>query len=73
MPEQPAAAAERDPSWLLDDFAVTAAVQGSCVAVLCPPDADAGVIAHEMATLVKRAGPHPVPRPRFPATHGPAG
>ena len=43
MPEQPAAAAERDPSWLLDDFAVTAAVQGSCVAVLCPPDADAGV------------------------------
>jgi len=73
MPEQPAVAAERELSWLLDDFAVTAAGQGSCVAVLCPPDAEAGVIADEMAMLVKRAGPHLVPRPRFPATHDPAG
>ena len=138
--EQPAAAAEQDLSWLLDDFAgrvgcrqavilsrdglvvaasgeqsredaehlsalaaglqslargageyygagdvrqsiieldrallfVTAAGQGSCLAVLCPADADAGVVAYEMAMLVKRAGPHLVPRPRFPAIHGPA-
>jgi predicted regulator of Ras-like GTPase activity (Roadblock/LC7/MglB family) len=37
---------------------VTAAAHGSCLAVLCPADADAGLIAYEMAMLVKRAGPH---------------
>jgi predicted regulator of Ras-like GTPase activity (Roadblock/LC7/MglB family) len=140
MLEQPAAAPERDLSWLLDDFAgrvgfrqavilsrdglvvaasgkqsredtehlsalaarlqslargageyygvgevrqciieleqallfVTAAGQGSCLAAACPADADAGVVAYEMAMLVKRAGPHLVARPRFPAIHGPA-
>ena len=51
---------------------VTAAGQGSCLAVLCPADADAGVVAYEMAMLVKRAGQHLVARPRFPAIHGPA-
>lgn len=50
---------------------VTAAGQGSCLAVLCPADADAGVVAYEMAMLVKRAGPHLVAGPRFPAVHSP--
>ena len=43
---------------------VSAAGQGSCLAVLCPADADAGLIAYEMAMLVKRAGPHLDARPR---------
>src|ERR1700749_2022997 len=46
---------------------VTSAGHGSCLAVLCPADADAGLIAYEMARLVKRAGPHLEARPRFPA------
>jgi predicted regulator of Ras-like GTPase activity (Roadblock/LC7/MglB family) len=46
---------------------VTTAGHGSCLAVLCPADADAGLIAYEMALLVKRAGPHLEARPRFPA------
>ena len=46
---------------------VTSAGHGSCLAVLCPGDADAGLIAYEMALLVKRAGPHLESRPRFPA------
>jgi predicted regulator of Ras-like GTPase activity (Roadblock/LC7/MglB family) len=45
---------------------VTAAGHGSCLAVLCPASADAGLIAYEMALLVKRAGPHLAARPRFP-------
>jgi predicted regulator of Ras-like GTPase activity (Roadblock/LC7/MglB family) len=46
---------------------VTAAGEGSCLAVLSPASADAGLIAYEMALLVKRvgthlsAGPRPVP------------
>ncbi len=43
---------------------VTAAAHGSCLAVLCPADADAGLIAYEMAMLVKRAGPHLIAQPR---------
>jgi len=43
---------------------VTAAAHGSCLAVLCPADADAGLIAYEMAMLVKRAGPHLAAQPR---------
>jgi predicted regulator of Ras-like GTPase activity (Roadblock/LC7/MglB family) len=43
---------------------VTAAANGSCLAVLCPADADAGLVAYEMAMLVKRAGPHLVALPR---------
>jgi predicted regulator of Ras-like GTPase activity (Roadblock/LC7/MglB family) len=47
---------------------ITAAGQGSCLAVLCPASADAGLVAYEMAMLVKRAGPHLAARPRFPAS-----
>ena len=47
---------------------VTAAGHGSCLAVLCPANADAGLVAYEMAMLVKRAGPHLAARPRFPAS-----
>jgi predicted regulator of Ras-like GTPase activity (Roadblock/LC7/MglB family) len=43
---------------------VSAAGHGSCLAVLCPADADAGLIAYEMAMLVKRAGPHLTAQPR---------
>jgi predicted regulator of Ras-like GTPase activity (Roadblock/LC7/MglB family) len=46
---------------------VTAAGHGSCLAVLCPADADAGLVAYEMAMLVKRAGPHLASQSRFPA------
>jgi len=46
---------------------VTAAGHGSCLAVLCPASADAGLMAYEMAMLVKRAGPHLAARPRFAA------
>jgi predicted regulator of Ras-like GTPase activity (Roadblock/LC7/MglB family) len=46
---------------------ITAAGQGSCLAVLCSAEADAGLIAYEMAMLAKRAGPHLVSRPRFTA------
>jgi predicted regulator of Ras-like GTPase activity (Roadblock/LC7/MglB family) len=45
---------------------VTAAGPGSCLAVLCPADADAGLVAYEMAMLVKRAGPHLASYPRIP-------
>ena len=37
---------------------VTAAGEGSCLAVLSPAAADAGLIAYEMAVLVKRVGQH---------------
>ena len=37
---------------------VTAAGEGSCLAVLAGAGADAGLIAYEMALLVKRVGPH---------------
>jgi predicted regulator of Ras-like GTPase activity (Roadblock/LC7/MglB family) len=37
---------------------VTAAGEGSCLAVLSPASADAGLIAYEMALLVKRVGQH---------------
>ena len=51
---------------------VTSAGHGSCLAVLCPADADAGLVAYEMAMLVKRAGPHLAARPRFRTIHSPA-
>ena len=44
---------------------VTAAGHGSCLAVMCPANADAGLIAYEMAMLVKRAGPHLAAQPRL--------
>jgi len=48
---------------------VTAAGEGSCLAVLSPAAADAGLIAYEMAVLVKRVGQHLAVNPR----PGPAG
>ena len=43
---------------------VTAAGEGSCLAVLADSAADAGLIAYEMAVLVKRVGQHLGVRPR---------
>lgn len=43
---------------------VTAAGEGSCLAVLANSGADAGLIAYEMALLVKRVGEHLGVRPR---------
>jgi predicted regulator of Ras-like GTPase activity (Roadblock/LC7/MglB family) len=49
---------------------VMAAAQGSCLAVLSPIDADHGLIAYEMAMLVKRLGQYlsASPRPAAPAS-----
>jgi predicted regulator of Ras-like GTPase activity (Roadblock/LC7/MglB family) len=46
---------------------VIAAGEGSCMAALSPATADAGLVAYEMAMLVKRARPHPAAQARFPA------
>ena len=43
---------------------VTAAGEDSCLAVLTPATADVGLIAFEMAVLVKRVGPHLDVHPR---------
>ncbi|WP_084955638.1 roadblock/LC7 domain-containing protein [Thermoactinospora rubra] len=43
---------------------VTAAGQGTCLAVLADGDADVGHIAYEMAMLVKRVGQHLKTNPR---------
>jgi predicted regulator of Ras-like GTPase activity (Roadblock/LC7/MglB family) len=43
---------------------VTAAGEGSCLAVLSPATADVGLIAYEMALLVKRVGLHFTVGPR---------
>jgi uncharacterized protein len=48
---------------------VTAAGEGSCLAVLSPATADVGLVAYEMAVLVKRVGPHLSVNPR-PAQAG---
>jgi predicted regulator of Ras-like GTPase activity (Roadblock/LC7/MglB family) len=48
---------------------VTAAGEGSCLAVLSPASADAGLVAYEMAVLVKRVGQHLAVNPR-PGTAG---
>jgi len=44
---------------------VMAAAQGSCLAVLSPADADHGLIAYEMAVLVKRLGQYLAANPRI--------
>lgn len=54
-------------------FFLIAAGEGSCLAALCPADADAGSVAYEMAMLVKRARPHLAALPRFPAAEHPVG
>lgn len=43
---------------------VTAAGNGACMAVLSTEDADVGLIAYEMAMLVKRVGQHLSANPR---------
>jgi predicted regulator of Ras-like GTPase activity (Roadblock/LC7/MglB family) len=43
---------------------VTAAGEGSCLAVLARADADAGLVAYEMTVLVKRVGEHLAVNPR---------
>ena len=48
---------------------VTSAGEGSCLAVISPATADVGLIAYEMAILVKRVGPHLSVLPR-PASAG---
>jgi predicted regulator of Ras-like GTPase activity (Roadblock/LC7/MglB family) len=48
-------------------FFVMAAGEGSCLAALCPPDADAGTVAYEMAMLAKRARSHLATMPRIAA------
>ena len=45
---------EMDSGFLL----VTAAGRGTCLAVITGPDADLGLIAYEMAILVKRSAEH---------------
>ena len=47
---------------------VIAAGEGSCLAALCPADADAGTVAYEMAMLAKRARPHLAALPRVSST-----
>jgi predicted regulator of Ras-like GTPase activity (Roadblock/LC7/MglB family) len=48
-------------------FFVMAAGEGSCLAALCPANADAGAVAYEMAMLAKRARPHLATMPRVTA------
>lgn len=43
---------------------VTAAGEGSCLAVLSSSSADVGLVAYEMAVLVKRVGEHLAVSPR---------
>lgn len=43
---------------------VTAAGSGACLAVLTAEDPDIGLVAYEMAMLVKRAAKHLAARPR---------
>jgi predicted regulator of Ras-like GTPase activity (Roadblock/LC7/MglB family) len=52
---------------------ISAADEGTCLAVLGDADADAGLIAYEMAMLVKRVGWHLVAKPRPPGQTTPAG
>jgi uncharacterized protein len=43
---------------------VTAAGHGACMAVLAGAEADVGLVAYEMAMLVRRVGPHLATLPR---------
>ncbi|GHB77641.1 dynein regulation protein LC7 [Streptomyces cirratus] len=52
---------------------VAAAGEGSCMAVLSAAGADIGLIAYEMARLVKRVGEHLYTPPRFTARPPAAG
>jgi predicted regulator of Ras-like GTPase activity (Roadblock/LC7/MglB family) len=50
---------------------VMAAGQGTCLAVIASADANVGIMAYEMAMLVRRMGRHLTAPPRFP-DHEPA-
>ncbi|GAA0630150.1 roadblock/LC7 domain-containing protein [Streptomyces thermocarboxydovorans] len=52
---------------------VAAAGEGSCLAVLTAVTADIGLVAYEMARLVKRVGEHLYTAPRAGARPTPAG
>ena len=45
---------------------VIAAGQGTCLAVLASADANVGLIAYEMAMLIRRMGKYLAAEPRFP-------
>ncbi len=49
---------------------VTAAGSGTCLAVIAGPDADLGLVAYEMAIMVRRSGEHIRVRTRAPALSG---
>jgi predicted regulator of Ras-like GTPase activity (Roadblock/LC7/MglB family) len=49
---------------------VTAAGNGTCLAVIAGPGADLGLVAYEMAILVKRSGEHIQVSTRAPAVSG---
>jgi predicted regulator of Ras-like GTPase activity (Roadblock/LC7/MglB family) len=50
---------------------IMAAGQGTCLAVLSAADANVGVVAYEMATLIRRMGEYLVAPPRY-SDHEPA-
>jgi uncharacterized protein len=52
---------------------VMAAGQGTCLAVLASADANVGVMAYEMAMLVRRMGKHLTAAPRHPEQEPAAG
>ncbi|MFD7614763.1 roadblock/LC7 domain-containing protein [Streptomyces sp. NPDC059828] len=56
----------------LDDafLFVTAAGDGSCLAVLSDADSDVGLVAYEMTLMVKRVGVHLATAPRSGLTSG---
>jgi hypothetical protein len=49
---------------------VTAAGSGTCLAVIAGPDADLGLVAYEMAVLVRRSSEHIRVGTRAPAVNG---
>ena len=58
---------EMDRSFLF----VTAAGEGSCLAVLADVGTDVGLVAYEMAVLVQRLGSHLTVQPRLVPAQGP--
>jgi predicted regulator of Ras-like GTPase activity (Roadblock/LC7/MglB family) len=51
-------------------FFTTAAGEGSCLAVVTSAHADVGLVAYEMAMLIKRVNAHMAVRPRHIPTGG---
>ena len=50
----------------MPELFVMAAGRGTCLAVLTGADANVGLIAYEMAMLVRRMGKYLATEPRFP-------